>query len=1015
MIGWGLVCIYEMQSFYKLFDWGIIMDIKDFDALEASNQNGTMTLDGNQQTLDLPDASFVKDADMSRDGMDLILQSPKGEVIVEDYFAQIQPPTLNAPEGYALTPQLVESFVKSSPFYADSGSMSDESPVGAVQEITGSASVTRTDGTTENVQIGTPIFQGDIIETSESGAVNIMFIDETSFAVSEDARLAIDEYVFDPETAEGVTNFSVLKGMFVYTSGLIGREDPDDVQIATPVGSIGIRGTIIAGDVDQGEITVIEGAIVLRDPAGNEMTLATQFETARFDSQGGQIQNLGQQSAADVAERFVSISNVSPDLFSSIDDAANGVGSDGATENQENRDGLNADGTSGAEDQTLDANNDGEVDGTVDENGDGSADGTLQGSDELQDDASEAAGEDTTGDAGDSIGEQPTREEVKQVAQEAAQEAVEAGEDPIEAAQQAIIDTFGDDVFENISDRRTGDLDARDPNNTFDPISDPTAGEGPRGSGSLSPDNTTQGTGTNATDLPPPPDVLAGGGSTDAFRIGVSTIAIDEDITGGLIARLTGINGNIAAIQLAPEFAAFFDLVQSSVNPNVYDVFLASGEEFDFESDSGRFFTVNAQSTDGEFASRDITPVINNINEAPEFEDQTSANFFSATEGSSWVHSFRQEFFDEDLGDNPNLTYQAIIRNTGSTIVYDSSVDGASISAIDPDFAVTGTFDASSAQITLNFGAVTVTADTFTIEIIATDPGGLSETTGEYTFNVSDIMGDGTFTAGSGAVNGGDVFAVPNAVTGGFSVSGTGNEVFFSNLNDTSIVAIGSNNLLNLGDGADSVTVSSGATMNEIVGGKGSDVFSILDVENYISGDHGNDRFELDLAAGNSIIATLNGATSGSLEINGGADGTGAASFFINFNTNIFNGMGDELIFENDGVAGTSGEGGTIDFSAFDQDLIRNIEILNFDNFNGTFNDANDITLRYSDVFDMTDHKGTIVIRGDTEDTLTLDREGAETFMGEQITDATTGDTYDTYFIDDVTVLVDTDIATSVV
>ena len=69
-------------------------------------------------------------------------------------------------------------------------------------------------------------------------------------------------------------DFSVLKGVFVFTSGLIGREDPDDVNIDTPSGSIGIRGTIIAGDTNSGEITVVEGAIVLRDFAGNEMTLA---------------------------------------------------------------------------------------------------------------------------------------------------------------------------------------------------------------------------------------------------------------------------------------------------------------------------------------------------------------------------------------------------------------------------------------------------------------------------------------------------------------------------------------------------------------------------------------------------------------------------------------------------------------------------------------------------------------------------------------------------------------------
>ena len=201
--------------------------------------------------------------------------------------------------------------------------MNDASPIGAVQEISGEVTVIRTNGIVESASIGTPIYQGDVIETNESGAVNILFMDETTFAISEDARLAIDEYVFDPATQSGTSNFSVLKGVFVFTSGLIGRDDPDDVEIDTPSGSIGIRGTIIAGDVDSGEITVIEGAIVLRDFSGNSVTLANQYETAKFMPSSNSIEYMGELAANDVATKFTSVSNVSGTLFSSIQDTAN--------------------------------------------------------------------------------------------------------------------------------------------------------------------------------------------------------------------------------------------------------------------------------------------------------------------------------------------------------------------------------------------------------------------------------------------------------------------------------------------------------------------------------------------------------------------------------------------------------------------------------------------------------------------------------------------------------------------
>lgn len=274
-------------------------------------------------SVTVPSADFIRDADMTRDGHDLVLETANGEtIVIEGYFLVEPAPSITSPEGLQLTPDLVDAFVKNTQF-AQTGTISDVSPVGAVEEVSGEATVTRQDGSVETIQIGTPIFQGDVIETNGDGAVSITFIDETSFAVSEDARMAIDEYVFDPSTMEGSQNFSVLKGVFVFTSGLIGREDPDDVTIDTPTGSIGIRGTIIAGDVNKGEITVVEGAIVLRDFNGNEVTLANQFETARFSLDSGGIEPMGQMSAADVAGKFASVAQVNPTLFSSINDAAN--------------------------------------------------------------------------------------------------------------------------------------------------------------------------------------------------------------------------------------------------------------------------------------------------------------------------------------------------------------------------------------------------------------------------------------------------------------------------------------------------------------------------------------------------------------------------------------------------------------------------------------------------------------------------------------------------------------------
>lgn len=298
---------------------------KELGQTAPADKTQIISADG-QEVIPLPSSDFIADATMTKDGHDLILQSPDGSVVViEGYYLADPAPVLQSPDGGVLTPELVDSFAKAPAEYAQNGSLNDATPIGALEEVSGTVTITRTDGTVVTGTVGTPIYEGDVVETSGEGAANIVFIDETSFAISENARMAIDEYVFDPETESGSQNFSVLRGMFVFTSGLIGRDDPDDVEIDTPVGSIGIRGTIIAGDIDpsgESSITVIEGAIVIKNGFGEE-TLSQQFETVKLGGYDSAIENTGVMGADSVSKTYGSLSAVAPTLFSSISDVGN--------------------------------------------------------------------------------------------------------------------------------------------------------------------------------------------------------------------------------------------------------------------------------------------------------------------------------------------------------------------------------------------------------------------------------------------------------------------------------------------------------------------------------------------------------------------------------------------------------------------------------------------------------------------------------------------------------------------
>src|ERR1700742_266009 len=147
--------------------------------------------------VELPNGNFIANAEMTRAGADLHLTGPDGHtIIVEGYFTQQTPPDLVTHDGARLTPDMVSAFVppEHAGQYASSGQITnDASPAGKITQLTGEAHIIRADGTHVLASVGMPVFQGDVVETSKTGAVNIQFADNTTFAISESARLSVDQ------------------------------------------------------------------------------------------------------------------------------------------------------------------------------------------------------------------------------------------------------------------------------------------------------------------------------------------------------------------------------------------------------------------------------------------------------------------------------------------------------------------------------------------------------------------------------------------------------------------------------------------------------------------------------------------------------------------------------------------------------------------------------------------------------------------------------------------------------
>ncbi len=129
----------------------------------------------------------------------------------------------------------------------------DGAPIGNVEDASGTIFVIRLDGTRLELEVGDPVFQGDILESGADGSVGIVLADETTFSMGEDGRMVLDEMIYDPDSQTGSVSLSVLEGVFTIVSGQVAKTDPDAMTVDSPVATIGIRGTQIGISIRDGD------------------------------------------------------------------------------------------------------------------------------------------------------------------------------------------------------------------------------------------------------------------------------------------------------------------------------------------------------------------------------------------------------------------------------------------------------------------------------------------------------------------------------------------------------------------------------------------------------------------------------------------------------------------------------------------------------------------------------------------------------------------------------------------
>jgi hypothetical protein len=124
-------------------------------------------------------------------------------------------------------------------------------PIGKVVTATGSVTIEHASAVV--VQANIPaggvgqtkaddlVYQGDVVQTGANGKVSITFTDGTAFNISSNARMVLNEFVYDPNGTSNSTLFSLTKGTFTFIAGKVAKTG--DMKIDTPAATMGIRGT----------------------------------------------------------------------------------------------------------------------------------------------------------------------------------------------------------------------------------------------------------------------------------------------------------------------------------------------------------------------------------------------------------------------------------------------------------------------------------------------------------------------------------------------------------------------------------------------------------------------------------------------------------------------------------------------------------------------------------------------------------------------------------------------------
>jgi hypothetical protein len=165
-----------------------------------------------------------------------------------------------------------------------------DSSVGQIATLNGSATVMRGNATAAALKVSDPVFEKDTLQTVGDSTLGITFDDETTFSLSANTRIVVDEFVYQQGGSGNAASFNVATGTAAFVASFVAKTG--DMKITTDTATLGIRGTTGVVEVPEGGGGGAPTIKLYPDTDGH----VGQIEV--FNRQGGRLGALTQGASA---------------------------------------------------------------------------------------------------------------------------------------------------------------------------------------------------------------------------------------------------------------------------------------------------------------------------------------------------------------------------------------------------------------------------------------------------------------------------------------------------------------------------------------------------------------------------------------------------------------------------------------------------------------------------------------------------------------------------------------------